>query len=186
MRTAAWIGAGLAAALLSFQGTGFCARAPKAGFELSSPDFKAEGEIPAQCSCGGKDLSPALSWSGAPKGTRSFVLFLEDPDAPLGIWIHWVVYDIPAKADGLPRALPRKRALADGTRQGLCFGVKHFERLGYWGPCPPKGPAHHYFFRLFALDRQLKLPPMADKFQVQKAMKGHVLARAVLQGLFHQ
>jgi Raf kinase inhibitor-like YbhB/YbcL family protein len=151
--------------------------------ELSSPAFKSNAPIPARHSCAGADVSPELKWSQPPPGTSSFALVMDDPDAPVGTWVHWVVYNIPAACQGLPESLAKEETLKDGTRQGLCYGVKDFSRVGYWGPCPPSG-THHYVFKLFALDQVLNLKPRSTVFGLQKAMEGHVLAKAELVGTF--
>ena len=132
--------------------------------------------------CDGKDISPELAWSGAPDGTKSFALICDDPDAPVGTWVHWVVYNIPSHATGLPKGVPTIKELPDGTRQG----INDFHRIGYGGPCPPRGPAHRYFFKLYALDTKLDLPPGATKEQVLEAMKGHVLGEAQLMGKYER
>lgn len=152
--------------------------------ELKSPAWKAGDFIPRKHSCQGPDLSPALAWTGSPQGTQSFALIMDDPDAPVGTWVHWVLYDLPPTLAGLPEGLAKKEALPDGSKQGLCWGVEEFDRFGYAGPCPPPGQTHRYSFRLYALDRLLGLPPKASKAEVLKAMKGHVLGQAELTGLY--
>ncbi len=152
-------------------------------FELSSPAFKEGGMIPLRHSCKGEDLSPPLQWGEAPPGTKSFALTMEDPDAPKGVWVHWVAYGIPATLSSLPGGISPGEALPTGGLQGMASGFDTFSALGYRGPCPPFG-THHYVFRLFALDRTLRLKPKADVFELRKAMKGHVLGQAVLTGIF--
>jgi Raf kinase inhibitor-like YbhB/YbcL family protein len=152
--------------------------------KLSSSAFKPKGSIPKENACDGADVSPALSWSGAPKGTASFALIMEDPDAPAGVWVHWVVYDIPAGEKGLAAAAPKADALPDGARHGLAWGVNAFDRVGYSGPCPPPGKPHRYVFTLFALDKKLNLPARKPKPELVKAMEGHILAQAELIGLY--
>ncbi len=147
--------------------------------ELTSPAFKTHDFIPKKYSCQGENISPALTWSLAPQNTKSFALIMDDPDAPVGVWVHWVVYDLPATLAALPEGFPE-------TKQGRSGGVDAFERLGYGGPCPPPGPAHRYFFRLYALDQVLGLPPQSTKPELLKAMKGHILAQAELVGLFQR
>jgi Raf kinase inhibitor-like YbhB/YbcL family protein len=153
-------------------------------FTLTSPAFSEGGTIPPKHTCSGADLSPPLQWSGAPAGTKSFALILDDPDAPPGTWVHWVVQGIPADANGMEEGVPKKETLPDGTRQGLAWGVESFSRVGYSGPCPPPGAPHRYYFKLYALDAPLNLPAKATKFDVEKAMKGHVLGEAKLMGKF--
>src|SRR3974390_1021432 len=112
------------------------------GFKFTSGAFKNGGLIPAAFTCDGEDNSPPLSWKNPPPGTKSFALILEDPDAPAGTWIHWVVYDIPENVRSLKAALAKKGPLANGALLGASWGVDAFEREGYWGPCPPPGRKH--------------------------------------------
>jgi Raf kinase inhibitor-like YbhB/YbcL family protein len=123
-----------------------------------------------------------LAWTDPPAGTKSFSLIVDDPDAPAGTWIHWVLYDLPASATGLPENVPKENELSSGARQGR----NDFRRTGYGGPCPPKGPAHRYFFKLYALDAKTNLKPGATKTDLEKAMKGHVLAEAHLIGRYQR
>ncbi|WHZ16452.1 MAG: Phospholipid-binding protein, YbhB/YbcL family [Nitrospira sp.] len=149
-------------------------------FELTGSVFK-EGElIPNKYTCEGSDLSPPLRWNNPPAGTRSFVLIVDDPDAPVGTWVHWVLYNIPIDVRGLAEGLPALETLPNDALQGL----NDFKRIGYGGPCPPPGPPHRYVFTLYALDRDLNLKPRATKAQVLDAMKGHVLGEAHLTGRF--
>lgn len=151
---------------------------------LDSPAFR-EGEwIPPIHTGEGRDLSPPLSWSGAPQETGSYALILEDPDAPAGLWVHWVLFDIPAGVHELPAGLPRRPILEDGSRHGSCWGVTSFTRLGYHGPLPPPGPPHHYRFTLTALDRRLTLAAGATAAEVRAAMGPHALAETVLTGIY--
>jgi Raf kinase inhibitor-like YbhB/YbcL family protein len=148
--------------------------------ELKSDVFKDGGTIPVRYTGAGEDISPALSWSDAPAGTQSFALIMDDPDAPMGTWVHWVVYDIPKDADGLGENIPGKPVLAGGARQGK----NSFHRVEYGGPSPPPGPAHRYIFTLYALDIVLDLAPGAGKAEVLRAMEGHILDKATLTGVF--
>ena len=151
---------------------------------LESPAFP-EGEwIPRIHTGEGSDLSPPLSWSGAPEGTCSYVLILDDPDAPAGLWVHWVLFDIPADAHELPAGLPRSPILENGSRHGSCWGVTSFSRMGYHGPMPPPGPPHRYRFTLTAVDRKLALPAGATAAEVRAAMGKHALAETVLTGIY--
>ncbi len=146
-----------------------------ATLHVSSPAFQHGRSIPRRFSCEGEDVAPELRWDGAPEGTRSFALLVEDPDAPGGTFVHWVVYDLPAEVRGLGEG-----KLPSGARQGRNgFGKSH-----YGGPCPPPGPAHHYHFRLFALDRPLDLPAGATDAELRRAMEGHVLGTGELVGTF--
>lgn len=149
---------------------------------LTSSAFAHQTMIPPRYTCEGEDVSPALSWTEPPAGTKSFALIHDDPDAPVGTWVHWVTYNLPPTSRGLEEDIPKTAQLPDGAVQGL----NDFRRLGYGGPCPPPGPAHRYVFRLYALDTTLTLPPKATKAQVEGAMKGHVLSQAQLVGLYQR
>jgi len=147
--------------------------------ELKSPAFAHGAPIPLEYTCDGKDISPPLSFTGTAPGTRSLALIADDPDAPVGTWIHWVAWNIPAGAGSLPANLPKKEALQDGTRQG----INDFQSAGYGGPCPPSG-THRYFFRLYALDVTLDLPATTIRKDLDRAMRGHILAQAELLGTY--
>jgi len=151
-------------------------------FTLSSPAFKPGGEIPKEYTCEGKDVSPELTWSGAPAGTRSWALIMDDPDAPAGTWVHWVLYDLPGTTTRLPKGVPPHDTVLDGATQGL----NDFRKVGYGGPCPPPGKPHRYFFKLYALDAPLKLAARARKADVLRAMEGHVLGQAELMGTYRR
>jgi hypothetical protein len=153
-------------------------------FHLESPAFGDGDLIPAIHTAEGLNLSPPLRWGGAPGPTRSFALVLNDPDAPAGTWVHWVLFNIPAEIHGLPAGLERAPLLANGARHGSCWGVRDFHRIGYQGPQPPSGETHRYSFQLFALDQPLELEPGSSVFSLQNALDGHVLARAELTGLY--
>jgi Raf kinase inhibitor-like YbhB/YbcL family protein len=156
------------------------APAKEANMECSTPDWPAGGSIPKAFTADGTDLSPALAWTGAPAGTRAFALVVDDPDAPGGTWVHWVVYDLPAGAAGLARNQPRGPVLGDGARQGR----NSWGRLGWNGPSPPPGRPHRYFFKLYALSAPLGVEPGATAQQVAGAMQGKVLAEASLMGTY--
>ncbi len=152
-------------------------------FEIRSAAFSEGGEIPTRYTCEGEDVSPALAWSGAPMGTRSLALVVDDPDAPdpaapRTIWVHWVLYDLPASVAGLPEAVARAR-LPAGTREGL----NDWKRTGWGGPCPPIG-RHRYYFRLYALDAPLGDLGTPTRAKLDHAMKGHVLAQATTMGTY--
>lgn len=148
---------------------------------LTSGSFEADAEIPSKYSCDGTNASPALTWSDAPAATKGFAVIMDDPDTPRGTVTHWLIYDIPAGAHSLPEGVPSGKKLADGSMQGKNVRGKS----GYTGPCPEKGgPAHHYFFKLYALDASTGLKPNATKEQLEKAMDGHILAQAELIGRF--
>jgi len=153
---------------------------PASGFRIESGAFAEGKSIPKRFTCEGADVSPALKWPDPPVGTRSFVLVVEDPDAPGGIWTHWVAYNLPAGARGMPENAPKQERIPGGGRQGL----NSFGHAGYGGPCPPPGKAHRYFFRLYALDTMLSLKPGASKEDVLAAAKGHILGEAQLMGRF--
>ena len=138
--------------------------------------FKPQDFIPVKHTGDGDDLSPPLSWSDAPPSTRSFALICDDPDAPVGTWVHWVIWNIPSDAGSLPEGVPRSKSLKSGAVQGK----NDFGKLGYGGPAPPRGKPHRYFFKLYALDAALNLLPGASKKDLEKAMSGHVLASAEL------
>ena len=150
--------------------------------EVRSTAFSEGGEIPRRHTCDGEDLSPALSWGEVPAGTVALALICDDPDAPVGTWVHWVLFDLPPETRLLAEALPKDERLAGGGVQG----ITDFRRHGYGGPCPPRGAAHRYFFKLYALDRRLGLGPEADKGAVVKAMAGHVLAEGQLIGRYRR
>jgi hypothetical protein len=151
-------------------------------FSLTSPAFEHEGTIPAKFSCDGQDIAPALTWVGVPEGTESFVLIVDDPDAPIGTWVHWVVYNLPASTTSLPEGASANSVLPAGALEGQ----NGWKRADYGGPCPPRGE-HRYFFKLYALDTTLDLDPGATrKADVEKAMKGHVLDEAILMGRYER
>lgn len=149
-----------------------------ASFEMTSAAFAAGTTIPQQYTCDGADLSPPLSWAAPPEGTQSLVLIADDPDAPRKTWVHWVLYDLAPDLRELPEDLPQQETLPEiGTQ-----GKNDFGKIGYGGPCPPKGKPHRYFFRLYAIDTKLNLSPGSTKSQVLEAIAGHVLAEAELMG----
>jgi hypothetical protein len=152
--------------------------------EITSEEFDPGGTIPARSTCDGDDVSPALEWGGVPEGARSLVLIMDDPDAPPGTWVHWVLYDLPPDGGGLAGGIAEKERLEDGSVHGACWGVKSFSRIGYHGPCPPPGRPHRYVFKLYALDAKLDLPPRKTVAEIEQAMKDHVLAEATLTGLY--
>jgi len=156
----------------------------RSSFQLESRAFADGAWIPPLHTIEGLNLSPPLHWSGEPGATASFSLVLDDPDAPFGTWLHWVLFNIPGQLHALPAGLARTPELANGCRHGRCWGVTHFERIGYQGPQPPPGRVHHYRFVLSALDRALPLQPACSVQDLQQAMAGHVLAQARLIGLY--
>ncbi len=150
--------------------------------QVTSTAFADGHTIPAKYTCDGADVSPVLTWTNAPAGTKSFALIADDPDAPAGTWVHWVVYDLPAGADSLPENVAKSQYIAGNA----CQGMNDFHRLGYGGPCPPSGKAHRYFFKLYALDAILDLKPGVTKDDLLKAMNGHVLAQGQLTGTYQR
>jgi Raf kinase inhibitor-like YbhB/YbcL family protein len=149
---------------------------------LTSPEFKQNEPIPSQFTCEAEDVSPSLQWTDPPPGTKSFALISDDPDAPGGTWVHWVVWNIPADARELPKAVAKDTALSNGIRQGIA----DFGRHGYGGPCPPPGKPHRYFFKLYALDTTLNLPSNSRKENLENAIKGHVLVQSELVGRYQR
>ncbi len=147
---------------------------------LENPSFASGAPIPRAYTCSGDDKSPPLVWTDVPPGTRAIALVVDDPDAPAGDWVHWVIYNLPARENRLEESVPKTATLGNGARQG----VNNFAKTGYDGPCPPPGSLHHYHFRLFALDADLNLPPGATAAQLEAAIGGHVAASAELVGTF--
>jgi Raf kinase inhibitor-like YbhB/YbcL family protein len=152
---------------------------------LSSSAFSSGGEIPRDHTCEGSDRSPALEWSGAPQGTQSFALIVDDPDAPdpsapKMVWVHWVLYDIPATSNALPDG-----AKMETLPRGAKAGMNDFKKTDWGGPCPPVG-RHRYFFKLYALDVPQLSIQQPDKKRLEDAMKGHVLAQTELMGTYQK
>ena len=147
--------------------------------ELTSSAFTHEASIPEKYTCKAENISPELSWGEPPAGTQSFALIMDDPDAPVGTWVHWVLFNIPASTRNLPEAFPSDTTLPDGSTSGN----SSFGGPGYGGPCPPSG-THRYFFKLYALDEMLAISAGATKGELEKAMAGHILAQAELMGTF--
>ena len=148
-------------------------------FSLASTAFK-EGEIiPKKYTCDGPDVSPPLEWYAVPPEAKSLALIVEDPDAPMGTWVHWVIFNIPPRTSGLPEHVSAEKTLPDGVVQGR----NDFRKIGYGGPCPPGG-THRYFFLLYALDTMLKLPAGSTKVDLVRAMEGHIIGKAQLMGKY--
>ena len=148
--------------------------------QITSSSFTAGQSIPKQYTCDGADISPQLAWKDAPAGTKSFALIVDDPDAPAGTWVHWVLFNLPAATHELAEGVEKKEQLANGALQGR----NDFPKIGWNGPCPPPGKPHRYFFKLYALDTALDLKAGASKADVERAMKGHVLGQGELMGKF--
>ena len=149
--------------------------------QLTSSAFDEGAMIPQRYTCDGENTSPPLSWTGVPPETRSLALICDDPDAPAGTWDHWVLYNIPADAIGLPASVPAKAILDNGA----VHGSNSWGRIGYGGPCPPGG-THRYFFKLFALGALLDLKGGATASQLLEAIKGHILAQGQLMGKYQR
>lgn len=149
--------------------------------ELKSDAFTNGQSIPAKYSCVGKNISPALMWNEPPAGTQSFALIVDDPDAPMGTWVHWVLFNIPANTRNLQENLPTTGKNVDPN--AIYVGKNSSGNIGYDGPCPPSG-THRYYFKLYALDKTISLLPGATKEQVLKEMDGHILAQGELMGTF--
>jgi Raf kinase inhibitor-like YbhB/YbcL family protein len=150
---------------------------------LTSDAFREVEAIPTKYTCDGNDISPALRWSDIPPNTKSFALICEDSDAPLGVFTHWVLYNLPPTVTELPEGAPAEGRLANGAIQGR----NDFKRIGYGGPCPPpKDGARRYFFRLYAPDAELQLQAGARREDIVLAMEGHVLARGQLMGAYQR
>ena len=148
---------------------------------LSSSAFEEGQMIPSKFTCDGADVSPPLTWTGIPEGTKSIALIGDDPDAPMGTWVHWVMWNIPPGTKALGENVPPQFELSDGSRQG----VSDFGRPGYGGPCPPGG-THRYYFKVYALDAMLELPSQTRKADVLDAADGHVLAEGQLMGRYRR
>lgn len=149
---------------------------------LTSTAFEEGKSIPSKHTCDGEDISPALAWRGVPEGTKSLALICDDPDAPVGTWVHWVLYGVPADTTSLPQGVPQQESVEGVGVQGR----NDFKRIGYGGPCPPPGTPHRYFFKLYALDDVPALEPGATKKALLAAMEGHVLAQGQLMGRYRR
>ncbi|MGH8022488.1 MAG: YbhB/YbcL family Raf kinase inhibitor-like protein [Limisphaerales bacterium] len=154
--------------------------APETRMVLKSPAFADGQPIPGEYTCHGRDFSPPLQWSGTPSRAKSIALTCEDPDAPGGTFTHWVIFNVPATATGFSENVSKAAPLPDGSRQGK----NSFGNIGYGGPCPPGGKAHHYIFRVYALDAALSLDSGAGREDLINAMSGHVLAQGQLTGTY--
>ena len=169
-----------------------CAKAPRPAapepamqkdnkFKLTSTAFKEGAPIPRPHTCDGVNVSPALEWSGAPPTAKTFAIICDDPDAPSGTWVHWVLYNLPADRIGLVENVPAtEKVPGDGLQ-----GTNDFRKIGYGGPCPPSG-THHYFFKLYALDAELVLKAGATKAELLKAMEGHTVGQTQLMGTYRR
>lgn len=147
---------------------------------LISSAFNENESVPSKYTCDAENLSPPLTWTGVPEETRHLVLIVDDPDAPRGTWVHWVLYGIPGDVTALPEGVAKSPVVSGVGKQG----VNDFGEIGYGGPCPPPGKAHRYFFKLYALDTEIPLAESATKAEVEEAMGGHILAKGQLIGLY--
>jgi len=151
----------------------------KMEIKVTSSAFAEGGLIPAKYTCDGSDISPPLQWDSVPEGTRTIALISDDPDAPMGTWVHWVLFNLPAETRELAENVPPDGTLPNGAKQGL----SDFGKIGYGGPCPPSG-THRYFFKIYALDTEIDLPAGAKKAQLVKTMEGHILGQGQLIGKY--
>ena len=149
-------------------------------FAIVSSSFSPGEGIPRDFTADGRDVSPVLAWQNVPVGTRTFALICDDPDAPAGTWVHWLIWNLPASARSLPQGVPSARTLPDGSAQGK----NDFGRIGWGGPSPPAGKPHRYFFRLYALKEKLTLPPNASRKELDFAMRGLIIATAEVFGTY--
>jgi Raf kinase inhibitor-like YbhB/YbcL family protein len=154
----------------------------KMTLSLTSSVFNEGERIPVKYTCQGQDISPQLHWNGVPEGSKSLALIMDDPDAPGGVFTHWVIFNLPANNQGLPEAITSAPQLSDGSLQGR----NDFGRTGYGGPCPPPGKPHRYRFALYALDKKLDLGAGSSKNQVLNAVEGHILAHVQLTGIYQR
>jgi Raf kinase inhibitor-like YbhB/YbcL family protein len=150
--------------------------------QLTTTAFADGRPIPRRHAFDDQNISPALQWSGVPPAAKSLALICDDPDAPMGDWVHWVIYDLPPASTGLAEGVPASPELANGAKQG----VNDFKRTGYGGPAPPPGKPHRYFFKLYALDINPDLKPGLTKKNLLKAMEGHVLSEGQWMGTYQR
>ena len=172
------------AGLYFFKGTtdGVCAKTrggAKMAITITSTAFTDGSMIPRDYTCDGMDISPPMAWADVPEGTKSLAIICDDPDAPMGTWVHWVLFNIPATVNELPQSMPPDKVLENGARHG----INDFRKFGYGGPCPPGG-THRYYFKLYALDIELMQEPGLTKAELLKAMKGHILGKGQLMGRY--
>jgi Raf kinase inhibitor-like YbhB/YbcL family protein len=154
-------------------------------FKIKCPAFADNDSMPVKYTCDGDDISPKLEWSGVPDGAKSLALICDDPDAPMGTWVHWVMFNLPPEMTKIDEKYTPSRGLSDND-DGIIDGINDFRCPGYNGPCPPKGPAHRYYFKLYALDIILNLKTGASKTDVEKAMSGHILGQTELIGKYQR
>jgi Raf kinase inhibitor-like YbhB/YbcL family protein len=143
-------------------------------FSLSSQVLNNNQPIPIKFTGFDKDISPPLQWTNAPAGTKTFVVICDDPDAPAGTWVHWVLYDVPANVSSISEGLPKTKTVLTTAKQG----INDFGKIGYNGPMPPPGTTHRYFFKIYAIGKEIGLSPESSKSRVMKTIEGHILAQA--------
>ena len=148
--------------------------------QITSSAFSEGSPIPKKYTCDAEDISPPLAWSGVPVGAKSLALIADDPDAPVGTWTHWVIFNLPPTLTGLSAGIAKTPQAEGGALQGN----NDFRRIGYGGPCPPRGKQHRYFFKLYALDTSLALKAGSSKADLEKAIRGHILAQGQLMGTY--
>lgn len=148
--------------------------------EVKSMACTPGGRITKKYTADGSDISPPLEWSESPPGTESFAIICDDPDAPVGTWVHWVLWGLPGDTLALEENVPKQETLANGAMQGR----NDFKKIGYGGPAPPRGPAHRYFFKIYALDNVPELKAGATKSELERAMRGHILDQGELMGMY--
>jgi hypothetical protein len=149
--------------------------------KITSAAFEEGGMIPRKYTCDGDDVSPPLAWTGVPAEAKTLALICDDPDAPMGTWVHWVLFNLPGSTQELHEVIPPEKELKNGAKQGR----NDFRKIGYGGPCPPGG-THRYYFKLYALDAALNLPPGATKAELLTAIEGHILAQGRLTGKYRR
>ena len=149
--------------------------------KITSPAFEEGGMIPSKYTCDGEDISPLLQWDAVPDGTASIAVISDDPDAPMGTWVHWVLFNLPPDTRELEENFPDDETLPDGTRQG----ITDFGATGYGGPCPPSG-THRYFFKIYALDKKIDVATIVDKVQLLQEMEGHIIGQGQLMGKYQR
>lgn len=149
--------------------------------KIKSPAFVPGGKIPGKYTCDGMDISPPLAWTSGPEETKTFALICDDPDAPMGTWVHWILFNLPADITEFRENVPPEKELESGAKQGM----NDFRKIGYGGPCPPGG-THRYFFKFYALDTEINLEAGATKEELLKAMEGHILAEGQLIGRYER
>ncbi len=149
--------------------------------KITSSAFEEGDLIPENYTCDGIDVSPPISWTSVPEGTKTLALICDDPDAPIGTWVHWVLFNLPAATNEIPENILPERTLESGAKQGM----NDFHKIGYGGPCPPSG-THRYYFKIFALDIELDLEAGATKPDLLRAMEGHILAEGQLMGRYER